>query len=97
MATVEDIQKSLDDNRSKVSKKDYTFFSVDFIGTLARASVREGCTCKECCANTEKLALLAATYPDLIDAGEQGKRTLEDGMDGVAKHLVKEHGYARGG
>ncbi len=97
MATLDDIRKSLDDNREKVYKKDYTFFSVDYIHTLAKASIREGCNCRECCANTEKLALFASTYPDLINAGEAGKRQLEDGLDGVTTHLVKRHGYARDG
>ena len=97
MATLDDIKKSLEDNRAKVYKKDYTFFSVDYIHTLAKASIREGCHCRECCANTERLALLAATYPDLINSGEAGKRQLEDGLDSVTRHLVKQHGYARDG
>lgn len=97
MATLDDIQKSLDDNREKVHKKDYAFYSVGFISTLAKASIREGCDCRECCANTERLALYAATYPDLINSGEQGKRQLEDGLYGVTKHLIKAHGYARTG
>lgn len=97
MATLDEIQKSLEDNRDKVHKKDYAFFRVDYIATLAKASVREGCDCRECCANTEKLALFAATYADLINSGEAGKRQLEDCMDEVTNHLVKQHGYARTG
>lgn len=97
MTTLDDIQKSLNDNREKVYKKDYTFFSVDYISTLAKACIREGCNCNECCANTEKLALFAATYPDLINSGETGKRQLEDGLDGITKHLSAQHGYARTG
>ena len=97
MATLDDIQKSLEDNRQRIYKKDYTFFSVDYISTLAKASIREGCNCRECCANTEKLALLASTYPELINSGEEGKRSLEDGLDSITKHLASQHGYARTG
>lgn len=97
MATFEDIQKSLEANRARIYKKDYTFFNVGYIATLAKASIREGCNCRECCANTEKLALLADGYPELINSGEPGKRELEDAMDKVTEHLTKEHGYARGG
>ncbi|MCR5456349.1 MAG: hypothetical protein K6F33_15325 [Bacteroidales bacterium] len=97
MATLDDIQKSLADNKDKVYKKDYKFYSVDYISTLAKACIREGCDCRECCAYTEKLALYAATYPDLINAGEAGRRQLEDGLDDVTKHLVSQHGYARTG
>jgi hypothetical protein len=97
MATLDDIQKSLDDNRQRIYKKDYTFFNIDYIATLAKASIREGCDCRECCANTEKLALLASGYPELINSGEEGKRSLEDSMDNITKHLATQHGYARTG
>ncbi|MBR2104244.1 MAG: hypothetical protein IJ933_03050 [Bacteroidales bacterium] len=97
MATLDDIQKSLEDNRPRIYKKDYTFFNIEYIATLAKASIREGCNCRECCANTEKLALLASGYPELINSGEEGKRSLEDGMDNITKHLASEHGYARAG
>lgn len=97
MATLDEIQKSLEDNRQRIYKKDYTFFNVEYIATLAKASIREGCNCKECCANTEKLALLASTYPELINSGEEGKKSLEDSMDVVTKHLSTQHGYARAG
>ncbi len=97
MATLDEIQKSLEDNRQRIYKKDYTFFNVEYISTLAKASIREGCNCRECCANTEKLALLASGYPELINSGEEGKRSLEDSMDNITKHLASQHGYARTG
>ena len=97
MATLDEIQKSLEENRQRIYKKDYTFFNVEYISTLAKASIREGCNCRECCANTEKLALLASGYPELINSGEEGKRSLEDSMDGITKHLASQHGYARTG
>lgn len=97
MTSADTIARSLEQNRPKVFKKDYTFYNLDFIQRLAKASEKEGCRCKRCQDNMERLAVLSDTFPELIEMGSSGKQTLENGMDGIFSHLKDEHGYVRAG
>lgn len=97
MTSLEQIKANLEANRSKVHKKDYTFYNVDSIATLAKVCEAEKAGCDRCRANYELLDMLSQTYPELIASGEPGKRKLEDSMDGVFSHLCKVHGYSRRG
>ena len=95
MASLEQIKADIEENRPKVYKKDFTFYNIAFMATLAKVTEAEGCSCARCRANMEQLYLLSNTYPELIGAGEPGKRKLEDSMDGITDHLCKDHGYSR--
>ncbi|MCQ2249596.1 MAG: hypothetical protein MJZ66_00655 [Bacteroidales bacterium] len=97
MTSVDTISRNLEDNRTKVYKKDYSFFNLGSVLALAKVSDAESCQCKRCQANMERLAQFSETYPDLIAMGEAGKRNLEDGLDDIFQHLAKEHGYSRKG
>lgn len=97
MASLDEINKTLEENRVKVYKKDYTFFNIGYVSTLAKASISQGCDCPECQANVERLKALAAGYPELLKRGESGRRMVEDCMDDITSHLIKNHGYARAG
>lgn len=95
MASLENITANIEENRPKVYKKDYSFYNIAFISTLARVSESEGCSCSRCRANTEHLEILSQTYPELIASGAPGKRQLENEMDSITDHLCREHGYSR--
>jgi len=97
MTSVETISRNLEDNRSKVYKKDYGFFNLGFVLKLAKATNVEACQCKRCQANMERLAQYSETYPDLIAMGEGGKAELENGMEEIFGHLKSEHGYSKAG
>ncbi len=95
MTSVDTIKKNLEDNRSKVYKKDYNFFDLGFVLRLAKASQEQSCDCKRCQANMERLEQFSGTYPELIAMGHDGKQQLEDGMDEIFDHLRHQHGYSR--
>lgn len=97
MTSLEQIKANLEANRPKVYKKDYTFYQLDFLSTLAKACENESSGCSRCRANLELLVALSLTFPELLQSGEPGKRKLESDMDGVFDHLSKEHGYSRRG
>ncbi len=95
MASLENITANIEENRQRVYKKDYSFYNIAFISTLASVSESEGCSCDRCRANMEHLEILSQTYPELIASGAPGKRKLEDEMDTITAHLCREHGYSR--
>jgi len=94
---LKEITTALEDNKARIYKKDFNFFNVGFVLPLAKASIREECSCEVCRSNVEKLAFLANSYPDMIASGEKGKRTFEDSIDKISNHLIKNHGYAKAG
>ena len=97
MATLKEINTALEENKTRIYKKDFNFFNVGFVSSLAKASIREECSCEVCRANVEKLAFLANSYPDMIARGEEGKRNFEDSIEKISNHLIKNHGYAKAG
>ncbi|MBQ5453996.1 MAG: hypothetical protein IIU03_05125 [Bacteroidales bacterium] len=95
MVLSDEIKNNVSENSEKISAKDFKFFNVAFLERLAVITEKEACNCSECKANMDTLLFLSEHYPQMMEAGKEGKKDLETAADFVSDHLIEEHGYSK--
>ncbi len=95
MTLTEEIKENISANSEKVNAKDFKFFNIPFLSSLARASQNHECDCQRCKNNLQEILRLSKEYPEYILGGSDKKKELENLTDGITKHLEKQHGYSK--
>ncbi|MBQ3655720.1 MAG: hypothetical protein II956_02585 [Bacteroidales bacterium] len=95
MILAEEIKNNVSDNSEKINAKDFKFFNISFLESLAVITEKEACQCSECKANMDTLLFLSEHYPMMMEKGKEGKKDLETAADFVAEHLIEKHGYSK--
>lgn len=85
--------KEVDNNRDKISAKDYKFYGVNFIKTMSAACAKQA-DCPDCKKNGEKLFALAKNYPELIKTSVNTRKEYEQIIAKIENHLRRDHEYA---
>lgn len=97
MDITEEIKDNIERNSKEVYKRDIMFYGViDLIKLLPLCKEQE-CDCKICSENIKKIETLSKEFPSYIKSGRLGKRKLEDQINDIRTHLVKQHGYVAKG
>ena len=81
MVLSDEIKNNVSENSEKISAKDFKFFNVAFLERLAVITEKEACNCSECKANMDTLLFLSEHYPQMMEAGKEGKKDLETAAD----------------
>ncbi len=84
------VHNILEQNRSKISSKDYYFFNVYKLEEAAKFMVKFQNHCQVCKANEQEIIDLSREFPKLLTT-ISGRREFTNRLDKVLKHLQKEH------